>query len=588
MLPVKTCILFLTCYLLATTSAAQYFVTGEVKDEKQIPITNARIFVHSAKRIFYSGSYGDFGFNSTQAVDSITVSKEGYETKVMRISTTQPYEIVLKIPALTASKNRPKLISVTKDMLATSGARMLFSDESYFQIVENTPILASKYPKTGFSLNVNKASYANVRRFINEKSVVPPDAVRTEELVNYFNLRYKPPTSKNTFEVESQLTGCPYDATKNLLFVNINAKKLDLEKAPPSNFVFLIDCSGSMDMPNKLPLLKAAFQMFVKNLRVKDTVSIVTYGGTVAVWLQPTGGAAKDSIIKRIEELEAVGDTPGESAILMAYKLAQRTFIKGGNNRVILATDGDFNVGITKEEDLEELITREKQKNVFLTCLGVGMGNLKDSKLETLAKRGNGNYAYLDNVLEAEKVLVKEITQTMFAVAHNVFMDVTFNDKYVKEYRLIGFDNKKEAILDSTINLEGGEVGSGNNTIAIFEVIPTTEKSFTNDAAQNSIIATIDLKYTNTNETEVKYLQQNLFNNYTDITQIDSSYKFAAAVTMFALKIRGSAAVKDYGWDALLAYATKAYNANNYLQKDFMVLLQKAYTVYDNKKRRNK
>ena len=190
---------------------------------------------------------------------------------------------------------------------------------------------------------------------------------------------------------------------------------------PPCNFVFLIDVSGSMDLPNRLALLKAAFQLLVKNLREKDTVSIVTYGGTVGIWLQPTSGAEKQKIIKAIEELTASGDTPGEAAIRAAYKLAKNTFIKGGNNRIILATDGDFNVGQTTEKELEELIAKERQTGVYLTCLGVGMGNYKDSKIEALAKKGNGNFAYLDDISEAEKVLVKELTQTFYAVANDVF-----------------------------------------------------------------------------------------------------------------------------------------------------------------------
>ena len=230
---------------------------------------------------------------------------------------------------------------------------------------------------------------------------------------------------------------------------------------PPGNFVFLIDASGSMDTPNSLPLLKAAFQMFVKNLRAIDTISIVVYGGTVGVWLQPTGGNEKEKILKSIEELTASGDTNGEAAIMTAYALARSTFKKGASNRVILATDGDFNVGLASEKSLEELIIKERQGGIYLTCLGVGRGNLKDSKLATLAKYGNGNYAYLDNINEAEKVLIKELTQTFYSVADDVFIYLNFNGNLVNEYRLIGFDNKRDAILDTTIDIDGGEIGSG-------------------------------------------------------------------------------------------------------------------------------
>ncbi len=579
---------FLCLQLAANALRGQYYATGEVKDEKSVPISNARIFLHSSRRMFFTGSYGDFGMVSSLKQDTITVSKDGYETKVVVFNTATWQEVVLKVPTMTANKNRPRLVSITKDLTRTQRVKWQVDNESYFQIIENDFINADRFPNTGFSLNVNKASYANVRRFINENSAVPPDAVRSEELINYFNLRYKAPISKNVFEIESQETDCPYDANKNLLFINTNAKTLDMDKVPSGNFVFLIDASGSMDMPNKLPLLKAAFQMFVKNLREKDTVSIVIYGGTVAIWLKPTSGAEKEKIISRIEELEAVGDTPGESAILMAYKLAEKTFIKDGNNRVILATDGDFNVGIAEEKDLEDLIVRERQKNVFLTCLGVGMGNFKDSKLETLAKRGNGNYAYIDNVLEAEKVMVKELTQTMYAVADDVFLNITFNPKYVKEYRLIGFDNKKDAVADSTMELDGGEIGSGNSTMAIFEIVPTQSKLLEQADMLNTAIANIQLRYSNCNDTALKYINYPVLSNFQKFEKADSSYQFATAVAMFAMKLRQSAYLKDVTYEALEEIAYKAFDHKNYLQKDFIALLSKARAIYGSKKKKGK
>ena len=417
------------------------------------------------------------------------------------------------------------------------------------------------------------------------QSPVPPDAVRVEEMVNYFNLHYREPEAGDIFRIESQLTSCPWNTERQLLFLNINAKKIDLQKVPPGNFVFLIDVSGSMDMPNRLPLLKAAFQLFVKNLRPIDTVSIVMYGGTVGIWLQPTSGADKDKISKSIEELTAAGDTPGESAIRAAYTLAENTFIKGGNNRIILATDGDFNVGEKSERALDELITKERQTGVYLTCLGVGMGNFKDSKLQTLAKKGNGNYAYIDDINEAEKVLVKELTQTFYAVADNVFMNVQFNPTLVKEYRLIGFDNRKDAVQDASSDLEGGEIGSGSSTLAIFEILPAQPEILAKINAATANIAEVNLRY-NYIDTITKKLFYQVKNNFQVIDSLDREFKFAAAVTMFGLKIKQSKYFNNIDWSLIKSVANASADKTNYLQNEFLQQIDKAAKIYSVKKKK--
>jgi Ca-activated chloride channel homolog len=574
-------ILFTMSALIAN---AQYYIRGEVKDEKNQPLQNVKIILHSSHGLFYSGSSGGFGITTKTLIDSLSFILDGYEGKTIKINADQWQTVNLKIAASSVNRNRPKLISVTKNFNQTSKYHWFVNDETYFQLVENEYVKAEKFPNTGFSLNVNKASYSNIRRFINMGSTVPPDAVRTEELLNYFNLHYREPENKDVFKIESQLTSCPWDVNKQLLYLNINAKKLDLNKIPPSNFVFLIDASGSMDMPNRLPLLKAAFQMFVKNLRPIDTVSIVTYGGSVGIWLQPTGGAEKDKIIKSIEELSAMGDTPGEAAIMTAYKLAERTFIKGGSNRVILATDGDFNVGASSEKALDELITKERQSGVFLTCLGVGMGNFKDSKLETLAKRGNGNYAYLDDINEAEKVLVKELTQTFYAVADDVYMNMHFNSKLVKEYRLVGFDNKRDAVADTTIEIEGGEVGSGSSVLAIFEIVPQDEKLFTGDVTDKSGVAKLSMRYSLCNDTAHKMMEYVCPTTFIDFKEIDKELQFATAVTMFGLKVKQSKYIKDADWLDIETIATASYNPKDYLQTEFLQMINKAKKLYKGKK----
>ncbi len=570
--------------------SGQYYLRGEIKDEKNESLQNVKILLHSDKLLYYSGTTGGFGISSTKHLDSLTLSLDGYENKSVGINSDVFLEVNMKPLSSNASKNRPKLISITKDQSLSSKYTWFVSDESYFSLVENEVVNTQKFPNTGFSLNVNKASYSNIRRFLNMQSVVPPDAVRLEELLNYFNLNYKEPEKKEFFKIESQLSTCPWSSEKRLLYLNVNARKLDMEKVPPSNLVFLIDASGSMDLPNRLPLVKAAFQMLVKNLRPIDTVSIVIYGGSVAVWMQPTSGAEKQKIIQSIEELTANGDTPGESAIRLAYMVAKRAFIKNGNNRVILATDGDFNVGETSEKALEDLITRERQSGVYLTCLGVGMGNYKDSKLETLAKRGNGNYAYLDDIKEAEKVLVKEVTQTFYAVADDVFLNVQFNPSLVKDYRLIGFDNKRDAIADSTGTLDGGEIGSGNSVLAIFEIAPTiANDSLLALAAVNNPLAEVGLRYSPSNTNVEKQMQYQCSGESKHFSGINKDLQLGAAIAMFGMKLRQSKYLPaKIDWAAIETVALSTYNPNDYLQKEFVQLVENARKIYSKSKSKKK
>lgn len=571
------------------TARSQYYLRGEVRDEKKQALPNVKILLHSSNRVYFSGNTGGFGITTNVLMDSLSISLEGYEPKSVKVNSEQWQNIVLKILPSNVNSNRPRLISVTKNMEHTCKVKWFIDNETYFQLVENEYVKAEKFPNTGFSLNVNKASYSNVRRFINMKSAVPPDAVRTEEMVNYFNLHYHEPKKGDIVGFESQLTSCPWDPEKQLLLLNINAKKLDLDKVPPGNFVFLIDVSGSMDQPNRLPLLKAAFQMFVKNLRPVDTMAIVSYGSSVSIPLQPTGGAEKDKILKVIEELEASGDTPGEAAIMTAYALARNTYKEGSSNRVILATDADFNRGETSEKAMEDLITKERQGGIYLTCLGVGMGNFKESKLATLAKKGNGNFAYLDNINEAEKVLIKELTQTFYAVADDVFMYLKFNSNLVSQYRLIGFDNRRDAVSDTTIDLEGGELGSGNSVLAIFEIVPASDKLFKPDTFPKDLVAEIEMRYSLCSDTTMLTLTGACPANYAEFKTIDKDLQFATAVAMFGLKIKQSKYIKQVDWEDIERLANESYDASNYLQNEFIGLISKAEDIYTNKKKkRNK
>jgi Ca-activated chloride channel family protein len=521
-------------------------------------------------------------------VDTFSFSFEGYKTEKLMLNTDNYASIKLKpLPAGSANSRRDRLSSLTKDLDKEEQKKWYTGEETYASLLENHFINARKFPNTGMSLNVDRASYSNIRRFITLNSMVPPDAVRIEEILNYFNLSYHEPEGRDLFKVSSTLSTCPWNPDNQLMYVNLSSKKLNLDSLPPSHLVFLIDVSGSMDMPNRLPLLQSAFRLLVNNLRSKDSVSIVVYGGVTGVMLNTTSGGEKEKILKVIDELEPGGTTPGESGIKLAYSVAKNHFIKEGNNRVILATDGDFNVGLKTEQELDEMISQHRESGVYLTCLGVGMGNYKDSKIQTLAKKGNGNFAYLDNFKEAEKVLLKEFTQTLYAVAENVYMNVEFNPDLVKEYRLIGFDNKVGALRDSLSVIEGGEIGSGHSMIALFEIVPT-------EACQKAVasgntagkFADIVLRYQNINEEKQCRNSFVADFKFTPFETLEKSHRFSAALAMFGSLLRNSPFIKNSSWNEVLALATAASGTGDLLQQEFIALVQQTKSLYSKVKKK--
>jgi Ca-activated chloride channel family protein len=579
--------LFTTLFILVLfgQASAQYYIRGDVKDQNNEPLQNVKIYRPSTHSIYYSGVTGGIGIPSSSIFDSLILSKDGYVSQNLKIKTTEYQSIIMKMMPVELKPHKQKLISLTTSKEGSLYPMAYYNGESYSNLIENDFIKTNSDYETTFSMRIDKASYSNVRRFINQDTKVPPDAVRIDEMLNYFNFNYKEPDKGNVFRIESQLTDCPWNSDHRLLFLNLSAKKLNLERVPPSNFVFLIDVSGSMDQPNRLPLLKESFQLLVKNLRQQDTVSIVIYGGSVGVWLAPTSGAEKQKISKAIEELYASGDTPGEAAIRTAYKLAESTFMKKGNNRIILATDGDFNIGQNSEKDLEELIAKEKETGVYLTCLGVGMGNYKDSKIEVLAKKGNGNFAYIDDIREAEKVLVTEFTQTLYSVASNVNISIKFNPDLIKEYRLIGYDNKKNVLAENGNELEGGEIGSGSGNTVLFEMIPAKRDSLYQGKPDAAVVSVHYRLPTDTMERNLNYHCPAV---YIPFDQLDKSLQFATSVAMFGLKLRQSKYFPDEDWDAIKNIALSANTPDDYLQTEFLQLVDKSKQIYEKGKKRRK
>lgn len=559
----------------------QNYLRGEVRDEQGHLLQGVRIQLASTGTYpYYTSNLGSFGIPSSRLIDTITLSYEGYDTLRTAIDTRKPQFFVLKMQPELANFYRSRLSSLTNHLQTETALPAAVLGESYSDIVENRFIRASQYPETGFALNIDKASYSNIRRFIHNNMRVPVHAIRIEEMLNYFS--YPAAENSRAFTCQTTVTSCPWQQEHQLLFLHIHAPQLQLDSVPPSNLVFLIDVSGSMDKSNRLPLLQSAFKLLADNLRPQDTISIMTYGGNVRIALAPTGGAEKKKIKAVIDSLSAAGDTPGAGAIQQAYSLASHTYMRNGNNRVILATDGDFNVGQSSEKELEDLIVQYRKSGIYLTCLGVGMGNYKDSKLEVLAKKGNGNFAYLDHLGEAQKVLVTEFTQTLYAVANNATVTVRFNPNLVKTYRLIGFDNKRTALNDSTRELEGGEIGSGHALMALFEIEPVTTHSSTEN------LASIDLRYQLPDSASFMHHAFTASYQPTSIEKAEHAYQFAAAISMFGAVLKGSPYTKDLTLEKVLAFAEPVVDPANIQQEELLQLIKQAIEIYHPSKKRKK
>ncbi len=578
-------LLFAFCIMLSCAGFCQYYLRGVVKDDKGNNLTDVRFKLFSTRQIPYNnGSDGSFGLNTRLAVDTMYLSADGYENLTVAVNTSQFNVITMKLLQGVISIRKKGLASKTKDLNYDANFFLDKEGESYSGLIENEFIKTNANPETGFGLNVDRAAYSNIRRFINNEMRVPEDAVRIEEMLNYFDFREPEDANSKKFLCKTYLSTCPWNKNNSLLYINTSVPKVNLDTVAACNLVFLIDISGSMERPNRLPLLQAAFKMLVDNLRAKDRVAIVTYGGGVEVVLPSTSGVNKAVIKNIIDSLEAAGDTPGAGAIKTAYEVAKKAFVKGGNNRVILATDGDFNVGQTTDKELEDIITIQRQSGIYLTCIGVGMGNYKDSKLETLAKKGNGNFAYLDNIQEAEKVFLQEFTKTVYAVAKDAFVSVGFNKDVVNEYRLIGFDNKKDAITDASSTLSGGEVGSGHSAIAIFEI--NLNK---NVSATAKTIANINFQYKLPN-TDDNIIVKKEVENTKPITldSVNTNLRLATAICMYASILKKSKYAKGFDFDDIATLVEPILKKDNYLHNEFLGLLVKSENIYHINKNKKK
>lgn len=503
--------------LFATTITAQAkeVINGKVFDKKKLPIENVSIAASNSPLLTKTNYNGEFKIEVDSLPCTLVFRLTGYETKEVRITQRKNIEVMLihekmipepvavaeEIVVMDAMVGRTAMKSMAAPSPTSGYAN--FNTEDYSTINENGFKSVKSNPLSTFSIDVDNASYSNIRRFINMGQLPPKDAVRTEEMINYFRYEYPQPKSDEPFSVTTEYSTCPWNENNTLMLVALQGKKIEKEKLPPSNLVFLLDVSGSMNAQNKLPLVKSAMRMLAQELRPQDKVSIVVYAGAAGVVLDATPGSNKKKITDAIDNLNAGGSTAGGEGIKLAYKIAEENMVEGGNNRIILATDGDFNVGVSSDSEMERLVEEERGKGIYVTVLGFGMGNYKDNKLETIADKGNGNYAYIDNLLEARKVLIKEFGGTLFTIAQDVKFQIEFNPAKVKGYRLIGYENRQLNNEDfNNDKKDAGEMGSGHQVTALYEIVPV--------GSSTTIIEVDELKYQQKQETSKVDLSKEL------------------------------------------------------------------------------
>jgi len=463
--------------------------------------------------------------------------------------------------------------------------------ERYAEITENPFLETSRAPLSTFSIDVDTASYANVRRFLNQGSLPPKDAVRIEELINYFEYDYPQPEGDLPFSVNSEVAACPWNAKHKIVQIGLQGKKVSLDNVPPSNLVFLLDVSGSMNAPDKLPLLKQGLKTLVNQLSYKDRVAIVVYAGASGLALPSTSADDKQRITEALDRLEAGGSTNGGQGIRLAYSIAQDNFIPGGNNRVILATDGDFNVGLTGDDELVSMIEAKRKSNIFLSVLGFGSGNLNDSMMEKIADKGNGNYAYIDSSDEARKALGQQVAGTLYTIAKDVKIQVEFNPAKVAGYRLIGYENRLLADKDfNDDQKDAGEIGAGHTVTALYEIVPAGQKVENpgvdelrysrvepSETQFNAELLTVKLRYKEPDGNQSKLLTIGLLDQNKSFENASENLRFSSSVAAFGMILRDSNYKGDANFNSVLqiANASRGNDLKNY-RSEFVELVEKA------------
>ncbi len=601
-------------------------IEGRVRDaDTGSPLGGAQVFVDGTVVATLTGPDGRYALVLTDGLAaggsvSVTVRLVGYvdQSLATRLEAGATRTLDFSLSRAPVEEDKPAsrrdlneqalnapigIVDATSNVAASPSLRMsgrvrveAFNTESYAYVDENGWRSPADAPLSTFSIDVDRASYSNVRRFITQGERPPIDAVRIEELINYFPYDYPETSGEHPFTVSTEVSRAPWNDENYLIRVGVQGERVDLEDLPPGNLVFLLDVSGSMHSPNKLPLLKRSLRLLVNELRPDDRVAVVVYAGAAGLVLESTPGRHRERILAAIEQLEAGGSTAGGAGLRLAYEVAAKNHIEGGNNRVILATDGDFNVGASSDAEMTRLIEDRRDQGTFLTVLGFGMGNLKDSKMEAIADHGNGNYAYIDTLLEARKVLVTEMGGTLLTIAKDVKIQVEFNPARVREYRLIGYENRLLAAEDFNDDTkDAGELGAGHAVTALYEVVPTSAGT----AASSSVDP---LRYGGTSESrdaevsgfaassdELMYVRLRYKKPDGDrsvridhpvqdrVTPASEDMRFAAAVAAFGMILRDSEHCGDFELRDVARLAKSAIGPDlNGYRSEFVHLVQRA------------
>ena len=535
--------MFIPVFFFYVPLSAQYYFTGEVKDEHGDKLQNVSIVVQSTGALYRTGSEGNFEIMSRITDDSLLFAIAGYEPYTAAIRSTDFLRITLKIHDLRATVKKSRLLS------ATSGRQVTFPAD------------------------INGVSYNVIRQFLDMGQTVPVEAVRIEELLNYHNFYYEQPDADSLFHFSSEMLPCPWNETHELLYLNMCTRITNRQEAPPANLVYVIDASGSMDMLNKLSLIKSGFRLLIKNLRDIDTVSIVVFGSRVGTILKGIPGSRKGQIMMAIEALQPDGPSPGIIGVKLAYQAARQQYIEGGINKVILITDGDICNGMEERQQMASIISEQSQVGITLTCLGVGVDSTQKSELPWLAQTGQGNFASIADAKDAEKVLLNELGRNICTVADSVCITIGFDTTLVKEYHLIGFDSK--AVGDTALRLEGGKINSGHSLLALFELVPNR------DSSDIESIADVKVCYALPGKNTALHMNYQCCNRRVPFDKATGDQRKAACIALFGMKL------KDRGWASGISWADvekitrKNFAANNALDKDYITLVVKARKVYE-------
>lgn len=544
--------LFYIFLVLTSFSIQAKTITGTVTDHQNNALPGVKISIEGEQKAVQTKFDGKYSIEAKKG-DILVFSYVGFKTKKVTLKdqhilniTLQTDSPVLNEVVMTGMQKEMRIRGVNNINAPTT------SNESYKEIEANVFKLVKANPLSTFSIDVDRAGYSNIRRMINNGIDIPKDAVKIEEMINYFDYDYPQPQDKHPFAIHTEFVKTPWNKDTKLVKIGLQGKVIPLNDVPASNLVFLLDVSGSMNAQNKLPLLKSAFKLLTNQLREQDKISIVVYAGAAGVVLDPTSGNQKNKIEEALNQLSAGGSTAGGQGIELAYKIAKENFIKNGNNRVILATDGDFNVGASSDRAMKDLIEEKRESGIFLTCLGFGMGNYKDSKLENLAQTGNGNHAYIDSMQEAQRVLGTEFGGTLYTIAKDVKIQVEFNPDNVQAYRLIGYENR--LLNDEDFNddkKDAGELGSGHNVTALYEIIPPGVKSeflkeidgykYTKQVPtgnNSDELLTVKFRYKDPKGSKSKLLEKVIYTK--DETELSQDFNFISALALLGMNLRES------------------------------------------------